>query len=294
MTQSVRPPAIVLVALLIFFTRSAAAHHPGPNPAPELPRSSIGLELEGADFAVQGGGHWRLAALSLEHTLWRIASVSARVPMAHVQLADGHGVFGPGDMDLGARVMAFQSYHEDFAIIVGLSFELPTGRIEDSLGGGHFMATPMAAVSYRMHRSFMLSLLASDHIPLDGDDDVEPPTNPEAHAQHKDDPPPGPSQTVTNDEPVDSAHGSVLAPHSDHEMRMMLIATYVGPTLDASIAGSVVVMFEEDHPLGPLTVEPELGARINDDTRVHFTLAVPVAGQRRLRWHGRLGVEYSF
>lgn len=284
-----------LALLLSLVARQADAHHPGPNPTPQLPRSRVALDLEAAEFEVLGDGYWRQAALTLEHTLFGLASIGARIPLAHIDYADGHDAFGPGDIDVGARVMVFQSYHEDFALILGLGFELPTGNVDDGLGGGHFMVTPSIAASYRMHRSFMLSLVASDHIPTTSGDEPVDTDTPGVTTQHTNDPPPLPTIDPKQEpEEVSSAHGSVLAPHTNHEMRLMLIGTYLWAPFYTSLAGEVVVMFEENKPLGPLSVQPEIGIRPHNDMRIGFSLAVPVAGQRRLSWHGRLTVEYLF
>jgi hypothetical protein len=288
-----RALAIVCSLLWIAVARPALAHHPAYS-ADALPRSQAALSFELAEFELARSGSWELARLFMEQAFFDRFSIQSELGVARVAFADGETAFGPTDASLGLRVLAYRD--DRLAVSLGFGVEIPTGDEERGLGDGHFMATPSAQLSLRPHPAWLFAIRVSDHLPLGGASGMEAPREPGSTTQHGTPRPPG------DDDPGPTAAesaappfvGSVIAPHGEHELRAAVSATYLWAPLDFRAGPAFTFLLGEDEVLGPLMLESEIGAMANEHLRVSAQVDAPLAGRRRLLWHGRVAVEYLF
>jgi hypothetical protein len=289
------------------------AHHPAPagvGPQSALPQSRAGMDVEAAAFGIGRGGSWRAAAFHLEYAIVERLSLGLRVPIAHVRYNDGDTAMGPGDGELFARGVLWQTHDAVFSLVAGGGFEAPTGSTDDGLGGGHFMISPSLAAQFNPTREWSFMLQVADHISIDdGHGTHAMPASPQAQTTHdgSDHPapeepePPGaelPGASTALSQPVTpppSIHGSVLTPHSGHEMTAQLLATYqYRGSLYASAGPEAVVMWSGDERWGPLSLRSEVGVQPSVRLRVAAGADLPLVGQERLDWRARLGMQYLF
>lgn len=285
-----------MAVALLTISGSAQAHHPAPmGPGSAVPVSRAGLQFSAAEFNTWTGGFWQVASLSLEQAFFDRFSITGRLPIAHVGYSDGYSAFGPGDMDLGTRVLIATTEDGTFGFVGGFAMEMPTGNEDDGLGDGHFMATPMLSLVWRPHVSTQLTFTVSDHVGFGGSDEVVPPDDPGVTAQHVDDPHAPWSKTVHPGDAEDARpSGSVLSPHSEHEMRMRLTGVYDLRYMFFLAASDVVVSWTDEDNLGPVTAIGGVGTQATDRVRVAAEVHAPIVHRDRLRWQALLGVEYFY
>jgi hypothetical protein len=170
------------------------------------------------------------------------------------------------DAEVAAKLGLVATQHGGLLLSAGVSFELPTGSEKKGLGAGHFEISPFVTASSAPVNNLVLYGLLADRI----------------SAGSHGDPAEAPGEV----------HGSVLAPHSDHELTTRLGAAYVrGP---AYLSGGIeyVEVFVPSLAAGPVVLRGELGILFQSELRLAFGFDAPVASPHRYGWRGRLGIAW--
>ena len=272
--------ALLFAACLVAASpATAAAHHvvSESGVAWVEPVSVVEVEASASSFDHGGSrrGSWSAITPSLELALDERFSVSARAPIAMIMFDDGRGVVGLGDVEFAAKARLFASTHGGLIASAGLGVELPTGVVEDALGGGHVELTPFVAASSQVSSRVLFTGLLSARLSL-----------------------PDPDAPDTSDEPVEQderlAHGSVLSPHAPQEIFLRLGVSYVIEGAGYVTLGADAVAPFADPSRGPLHARGELGVLPTEDLRVAFGLDAPVLGEQRHGLRGRLSVAWMW
>ncbi|HEY7817099.1 MAG TPA: hypothetical protein VIG29_02690, partial [Vicinamibacteria bacterium] len=189
------------------------------------PRSFAGLEIETASFDLEmGSGRWTTAAASMEYALSRRWSVSARVPFAHIDYDDGGRATGLGDANLGVRAALLTSDHGSWLLNTGVELELPTGASEEGLGSGGYEASPFISAAIAPRRNLIVEAAMAEGVHLgDGNESQSYSTGAAKSSGSR---AAGPQGHEGHHEAENPLHGSVLAPHHEHELLARLSATY--------------------------------------------------------------------
>ena len=253
-----------LAALWAAGAHSVQAQHgtTGYGAMPMVPRTNVMLEHQTAQFDLPGrAGVWQTWGPRLEYLALPWLSVSLRAGVARIDYADGAGAFGPADSELAVRALALTLPRLDAVVTAGLSGELPTGDADLGTGNGHFSLLPFATFATMPSRTFMFHVMAGDRVVL-GDAGGE-------HAHHG------------------VAHGSVIMPHSEHEL-----AVHGGITLTF---GTVVISpgLEWMQVLAPpgdtfLTGQLEVALVPRSQLRIAVAFDAPLLDEPRFEWRGRL------
>lgn len=238
------------------------------------PVSVLEVEASAASFDHGGArrGSWSALTPSLELALDERLSVSARAPVALVMFEDGRGVVGLGDVSLSAKARLYASTHGGFIASAGAGVELPTGVVEDALGGGHVELTPFVAASSQLTSRLLLTGLLSARLSIAGE---------------------GPGGDVV-EETGRLAHGSALSPHAPGELFLRLGVSYVTEGAWYVTAGADAVAPFADMTRGPLRARAEVGVLPSEDLRVALGVDAPLYGERRRELGGRLSVAWMW
>jgi hypothetical protein len=232
------------------------------------PRSVAELDPQAAEFRLgDRSGQWQLVALSLEYAVTPRLSISGRLPFARIRYNGGSTEYGPGDAEVGAKVAIVATQHGGLLLSAGASLELPTGSEAKGLGAGHFELSPFITASSMPIDHLVLYGLVADRISVG--------THEESQTQGE-------------------VHGSVLAPHSDHELSSRLGAAYVGGPAYLSAGLEYVEVFAPRLAAGPLVARGEIGIVFKPRARVALALDAPFAGPHRYEWRARLGLALLF
>jgi hypothetical protein len=233
------------------------------------PTSVAEFDIQAAEFRLgDRSGHWQLVALSLEYALTPRLSLSGHLPFGRIRYDGGSTEYGPGDAEVGAKVSLVATQHGGLLLSAGASFELPTGSEVKGLGAGHFEISPFVTASSALVNNLVLYGLLADRISAGSHaDSVEAPGE---------------------------VHGSVLAPHSDHELTTRLGAAYVRGPAYLSAGVEYVEVFVPSLAAGPLVLRGELGILFLSELRLALGFDVPAAGPHRYEWRRRLGIAWFF
>ncbi len=291
--------AVVAASGLLLPASDGAAHHPitpnGVNQTSVANRAA--LSFSSAPFELDdGSGQWWTTSLGFEVAPIDRFALLGRVGVATVRHSDGHTFSGVTDSDVGFKVALWSSPEQRVQLLTGAMLELPTGDVEQRLGGGHYELAPAVLVQWQPLQALSLLLEIRGQVSLDSaEEDVTSPT-PGATANHTGgeggrDVTAGPSQT---DEPEPRSHGSWLAPHAANEIHWRMTAGYRWRDLYASVSPDLAVQLAGDEPLGPLLITPEMGVFIEDDWRLSAQLTLPAAGPKRTLWTSTLEFVHIF
>ncbi len=263
-STSVGIKRLALLFFLLLAARARAHHIVSEYGIAFVEPSSIAeVDTQAAEFRLgDRSGHWQLVALSLEYAVTPRLSFSGRLPFARIRYDAGSTEYGPGDAEVAAKVGLVATQHGGLLLSAGASFELPTGSEKKGLGAGHFEISPFVTASSAPVNNLVLYGVLADRI------------------------------STGSAEAPGEAHGSVLAPHSDHELTTRLGAAYVrGP---AYLSGGIeyVEVFVPSLAAGPLVLRGEFGILFQSELRLAFGFDAPVAGPHRYGWRGRLGIAW--
>ena len=238
--------------------------------------AQVDLRAASFDFGPMWRGRWWQLVPSLEVQALERLSVSARAPIAFIEFEDGRAVLGLADMELAAKGLVWASEHGEWIVSAGVGAELPTGVEEDALGAGHVELAPFVAASAQPISWLILNAAVSERISLVGEDGERAPT--------PDYVPAGP-------------HGSVLAPHSDHELFGRLTASALrGESLYVTAGVDGIWMWSGgmDGQRGSLLGRAEVGWAQPGRWRLALGADVPLAGQRRSGLMSRFSAAWMF
>jgi hypothetical protein len=247
-TAACRGAAASLILLLI--AARAWAHHPTAESglAWLAPRSFVEVEVETASFDLEkGSGQWSATTATIEAAFARRWSASVVLPFATIDYDDRQRATGLSDMTLGLRVMLAASEHGAMQLAAGVGLELPSGSEDDGLSGGHLEGSPYIAAAFSPGAHLILDGSLAAHLSIEEGDATRRLTSsrlsslgsPDAHAA------PGPmghGDGHDGERGISGLHGSVIAPHHDHEIAPRLSATvvlgraYLAGGLDAAFA----------------------------------------------------------
>lgn len=213
------------------------------------------------DFGERWRGRWLKLTPSVEAALGRRFSLGLRAPIAVIQFDDGRGVLGLGDVEASAKALLYSSEHGGLIVSAGLGTELPTGVVEDALGSGHVELTPYITASTQPSARWIISGLASDRFApaLFSDEEEREYTEPEDI---------GP-------------HGSVLSPHSNHELFLRATVTHLFGANLYWTAGVDHIWVYSQHQRGESIARTELGWARAREWRVSLGADAPFRGTRR-------------
>jgi hypothetical protein len=94
-------------------------------------------------------------------------------------------------------------------------------------------------------------------------------------------------------ERYDATHGSVLEPHTNHELLARAMASILVERTFASLGAEAVFVFAGEGA-GPWVARAEVGHRFSRHLRLAAGVDVPFAGERRFNWRGRVGLVWLF
>jgi hypothetical protein len=266
-------------ALSVLLTHAPArAHHvvSESGVAWVEPVSVVEVEASAASFDHGGArrGRWSAVTPSLELALDERFSLMARAPVALILFDDGRGALGLGDVELSGKARLYADAHGRLIASAGLGVELPTGVVEDALGGGHVELSPFLAASSQLTSRFLLTGLLSARFSL-----------PDPDGPRADDPP-APGERL--------AHGSVLAPHAPGELFARVGVSYVIEGVGYATVGADAVAPFVDPTRGPALARAELGVLPTDGVRVALGADATVFGEARHGARGRLSVAWMW
>ena len=268
----------------------ALAHHtPGHGIAWIGPATVAEAEVGAASFDLgDRSGSWFATTTSLEYAPDPRFSLFARIPVAWIEYDSGASASGIADLELGGKAKLLAARENRLLLWGGASLELPTGDEAQGLGGGHVELSPHLIASAEPLAGLMLHSVASDHISLsDGADDSA--GDPVARGSLAG---PGLHLHEGHDHGESAVHGSVLAPHTDHELSLMLVAVY------ARGRGYVSAGTEFTHVWSESASDPWIGrTEVGYALPAHLVLSAgydaPLAGEERFENRGRLSLAWQ-
>ena len=237
--------------------------------------AQVDLRAASFDFGPMWRGRWWQLVPSLEVQALERVSLSARAPIAFIEFEDGRAVLGLADMEVAAKGLVWASEHGEWIVSAGLGAELPTGVEEDALGAGHVELAPFVAASAQPIPWLIVNAVASERISLEREG-VEVPVSGYVPA--------GP-------------HGSVLAPHSGHELFGRLTASALrGESLYVTAGVDGIWMWGGgmNGQRGSLLGRAEVGWAQPGRWRLALGADVPLAGQRRSGPMSRFSAAWMF
>ncbi len=263
-----------VVVLLLAVPFAARAHHAVTDfgIARVEPSTRVTIETLAAGFELaERSGNWQALVLSGEVTAFTWLSVSARAPFARVSVGDTTHV-GLADAEVAARARLYTTEHGGLILSAGLGVELPTGNSDHGLGGGHVELAPFVSGSAAPLEELVLFAAVAPLVSLG------------AHADEHDHPTAKPHIEGT----ATGLRGSVLAPHNPRELAVNAGAAYlVGPAFVSAGLGLAAPL--GDHELSTfVSSRLEIGVRVASGLRLLAGAELPVAGDRRFDWKGRL------
>jgi hypothetical protein len=252
-------------------SRPAHAHHAGPSSSGGLgARTRVGFELETGSFTLDlDGGYWLTACVGAEVALGRRVALTTRLPATFLTRDQGGDAFGPGDADLGVRVLLFEA--DDFSLASGLAVEFPIGDRESGIGAGHFELSPYVtaaqsidAVSLRTSLAYRGSIGLSSH---GGDDGAH------AHAE---------------------TAQYALGYHASHEIVVSLSATYTFDIVYFTLGSDVAVALVHSERWGIVRAKADVGCVVDDTWRFNAGVEAPFDPPSGPNWSARVGADWLF
>ena len=94
---------------------------------------------------------------------------------------------------------------------------------------------------------------------------------------------------------VPERHGSIIAPHGDHEAFVRLGMAQVFGLLYLSVGYDGVFVFDDnEETLGPQVARLEMGYQVFEGGRLAVGFDTPFAGPHRFDWRTRSGFSWQF
>ena len=259
------------------------------------PTTMAEVSMEYADFRLgDRRGSYQVVAPSLEWAPHGRLSLALRVPIAHVtywggmpgslsqpsmlQAASGGNASVSGLGDIGVVVKVGLWTHERWSLSAGVGSELPTGDVATGIGGGHVMLAPFVALTLQASPRLHFFGFVTDRVAIS--------THGEAAAA---DTMPATNGVAAMESGPD---GSVLMPHSDHELAVRVGAVYALEHVYLSAGAEQTVVWSGEN--GGLVLRAEVGASLRHGLRVAVGYDAPVWGAERFTWRGRLGLQWAF
>lgn len=193
---------LALCALCASAPARARAQHgtSGYTIVPMNPNTSAMLEVQTAEFELPGrAGVWQTLSPRFEYAPVPWLSFSVRPVVARIDYADGESVLGLSDSELAVKALVLRSLPLNSTVSVGVSGEVPTGDPDEGTGNGHVSLFPFAHVMAMPSRMLMLHAMVGDRVVLA---DSASHAGHAGHAGHT------------------APRGSVIMPHSQHELAM--------------------------------------------------------------------------
>ena len=294
---------VAAFAALGFAPRAHACHTVSQfGTAWARPSSTAEVGVEYADFRLgERHGAYQLVAPSLEWAPHQRVSLAVRIPIARVTFRTGASSSGSalgiglrqallpapnatftasGLGDLGTSVKVGLWTSERFSFSLGLGAELPTGDEATGLGGGHVELAPFATFSMRVSARLSFFGLITDRFAL-GHASADMTMDKRALVQ---------KHVMAGES--ESLHGSVLMPHSDHELAVRVGAAYTFERAYVSAGAEQVLVWAGEN--GGLVLRAEVGAVLGAGLRLAVGYDAPVLGAERFVWRGRLGLQWAF
>jgi hypothetical protein len=280
-------PWLLLVATMAMVPSALAHHTPGHGIAWIGPATVVEMEASGAGFDLgDRSGSWFATATVLEYAPDPRVSFLARIPVAWIDYDTGETASGLADIELGGKAKLMAVRENRLLFWGGASLELPTGNEAQGLGGGHVELSPHLIASAEPLPGLLIHSVASDHFSLSDGDDPEGAlrgsfTAPGLHAHEG------------HDHGESAVHGSVLAPHTDHELSLAMVAVY------ARGRGYVSAGAEYIHPWSASTGgDPWIGrTEMGYALPAHLVLSAgydaPLSGEERFEHRARLALAWQ-
>lgn len=297
--------AAAAFALLLCATPRASACHTVSEygSASVRPSTAAEVSVEYAEFNLGArSGSYVVVAPSLEWAPHSRLSLALRVPIARLtyrgsamsssaqfsiglrqalapstrELVTSSGL---GDLGTSAKVALWNNGR--VSLSAGLGLELPTGDQAAGLGGGHFELSPFLSFSARLGARGTIYGVVTDRLAVGA-------ASGQGAALHA-----GAlvAKHVTAGEPA-SLHGSLLSPHSDHELVVRVGAAYLWERFYVSGGAEQIAVWSGEN--GGLVLRAEAGAVLGGGLRIALGYDAPVVGAERYAWRGRLGVQWLF
>ncbi|MFB6263740.1 MAG: hypothetical protein ABEL76_08980 [Bradymonadaceae bacterium] len=283
---------LVVALMLVCSSAVSTAHHVvsqyGIAPAEPVTRTSIQFEFREFDFDSGPSGTAETLTPGLTVAPVERVAVTARLPVAAVQYDGRSDVFGIGDLSAGSQVLLYASEHGGVIVSAGLGAEFPTGRDSAGLSSGHWELAPFVVASARPVDEVAFFTIVTDQFSV-ADTGGEGGGNESAGEGHH-----GHGHDHTDGGEKRSLHGSVLAPHADHEMRTELGVAYLFAPLYVATRVSAVFAWSRAEIFGPLETSAEFGWRPVEPFRLALTAEVPVVGPDRYDWKARVSAAWTF
>ncbi len=266
---------------------AASAHHLAEDVGVFglTPRTQAQVELSAGEFDLgDEHGAWQFVAFSAERTVTQRVSIAARVPFARVRIDGGRTEGGLADVEVGLRALLGEPRDGGVHFACGTGVELPTGDSEIGTGGGHVEWGSYVAGSRRSAGRLVLSGVVSHRLSFEGEEE-----SPEGEVGKL---PPHSTGTHTPAEPgADNAtHGSVIEPHTNHEIVASVAATHLVEPLFVSLGAERIASI--DSPDDPTSLRIETGFLLPGHRRVVTAgIELPIGPDRRLSWRLRGGLR---
>lgn len=263
------PCRLVLPVCLLLAASAAHAHHPLPSgPGAARPRTNVGVDVGAGSFDLhQGTGAWLGLSPAAELALFDHLTLTARLPVYRLSVDGDPGLrTGLGDLEVSA--LGWLEPAADWSLVAGLGAELPTGDPELGLGNGHVELMPTVGAR-RVGHAWTLHAQLMDLIALEGE-----------HA----------------DTGMHSHAGSLVAPHSDHELQLNAGALLHlgGAWFAGASATGVLVLAEEARGDVLAWAQPLVSFMPVENVHLVASVDIPVLGERRFGVRGGVSARWVF
>ena len=259
--------AWIVTCTMLMAVPTAMAHHPshvarGPGDGAFI-AAQVNVDHASFDIMARRGTWTRLSVEALYAPLsW--LEFTTTLPVAWVRERGKDDAFGFSDMELSVITRPYVSEGRRWMLESGLVLELPTGNVNDGLGGGHVALIPKVGFSARPKAD----------VELHGELFVATTLGAHAHGHA-----PG------------SWH-SMMAIHSLYEFGARAGARYRHEAGQFGILFSTLQGLAEPAAPGPSTVRLRGTVNLTDQWILTGEFEIPFAGQRRVQWRGSLGVGW--
>lgn len=268
-----------------------ACQGPGHGIAWLGPTSVVTMEASAAQFDLADrSGSWFATTTALEYAATSRISLLARIPVAWIDYDSGASESGLADIEVGGKVSLLARPENRFLLLAGASLELPTGDTDSGLGGGHVELSPHVMASMEPLPGLMLHSVASDHLSLsDAGEESSVAGRPFGDPGAA----PGWQGHPGHDHAAESGlHGSVLAPHTDHEMSLLLVAVYSRGRGYLS-AGTEYIHAWSEEGGDPWIARTEAGLALPAHLMLSAGYDAPLAGEERFENRARLSLAWQ-
>jgi len=266
------------LALLLYANPTDACNLPHHETADLTAfHNHIAIGWDQADFAVgQHHGSWQSVTLNGEYAPLRWLALSARLPVARIQVNDQDSAFGLGDMDAGVRAQVLDVGNGAFQWTVGVNVIAPTGNADKGLGSGHAALAGHTAFNVRLHSDVFLAGLVQYAGSLKGNE----------HSHDHDHDHGGSS--------ADDIGGSLIAPHGDQELSGVLGLTMNTKFGYVGTGAEVIYGIKEPVGMGPINLHLNLGVDLSKAWQIRANMSLPVTDKTRYLWRTNLSLHWTF